>query len=89
MIFAKIIYGVYDMFCADKGTCSCTQMAEEITNHRTNVRLLCMLNEGRNYIAVGRHCGIKQFSFICYIKEECAKFLTLRVFKQERNVSKC
>ena len=63
------IFSAYETFCTDKGICCCTKKAEENANHRTNVRLLDMLMEGTNYVAVGRHYGLKESS-VCYIKKE-------------------
>ena len=53
----------------DRGTFGLIQKTEENANHRTNVRLLDMLEEGKDYTAVGHHYAKKE-SLIRYIKKE-------------------
>ena len=50
--------------------------------------LLDMQKKGKNNAAVGCHYEIKESSFRYTKKEECTKFLILRVVRQEKNVRK-
>ena len=82
------VYGVYETFCTGKGICHCTKKAEEHANHGTNVRLTDMQKRGKNDAAVARHHSINE-SLVLYMEEESTEFLTLRLFKQDKDLRKC